>query len=85
MPDEVNPAPIVLAPKPVVSFSGKVTFFDEGEQAGFRIGNSELRLSYEDALRFSQMLRVHAKRAKRTAGDVSRHWSAIGVLNEEGR
>lgn len=74
-------APIILAPKPVVSFDGNVTFFDEGEQAGFRIGNSELRFSYEDALRFSQMLRVHAKKAKRRAGDMSRHWSAIAVLD----
>ena len=39
-------------------------------------------LGPEDALRFAQMLRVHAKKAKRRAGDVSRHWSAVGTLDD---
>jgi hypothetical protein len=66
---------------PVLEQTG-VRFFDEGEYAGFTIGNSTLRMSYADALRFSQMLRVHAKKAKRRAGDVSRHWSALATLED---
>lgn len=66
--------------RPPVLDQQRVVFFDEGEHAGFRIGNSELRLGYEDALRFAQMLRVHAKRAKRRAGDNARHWSAVATL-----
>lgn len=53
---------------------------DEGEMVTFTVGNSTLTMHYESALQISQMLRVHAKRAKRRAGDVSRHWSAVGVL-----
>jgi hypothetical protein len=37
-------------------------------------------MHYETALKVSQLLRVHAKKAKRRAGDVSRHWSVIGML-----
>lgn len=68
--------------RPPVMDPQRVVFFDEGEHAGFRLGNSELRLGYRDALRFSQMLRIHAKKAKRRAGDVSRHWSAVAVLED---
>lgn len=67
--------------RPSVLDSTAVRFFDEGDLAGFTIGNSTLRMSYADALRFSQLLRVHAKRAKRRAGDTARHWSAVAVLD----
>jgi hypothetical protein len=61
----------------------KVTFFDRpGGLCGFRVKGDEMVMSYEDALRFAQMLRVHAKRAKRAAGDTSRHWSAVGTLED---
>ena len=44
------------------------------------IGNSDITMPYEAAIQLSQWLRVRGKEAKRTAGDMSRHWSAIGVL-----
>ena len=72
-------APTVIVKPPTLDPT-KVKFFDEGELCGFEIGNSKLTMSYEDALRFSQMLRVHAKKAKRRTGDTSRHWSAVGTL-----
>lgn len=72
-------APNIIVKPPVLDRHG-VQFFDEGELCGFTIGNSTLRMPYEDALRFAQMLRVHAKRAKRRAGDTARHWSAVGTL-----
>jgi hypothetical protein len=58
----------------------KVVVADEGDLVSITVGNSTLRMAYADALRFSQMVRVHAKRAKKRAGDVSRHWSAVADL-----
>jgi hypothetical protein len=71
-----------LIVRPPVLQSREVVFFDDGEHAGFRVGGSELRLHYEEALRFAQLLRAHAKKAKRRAGDVSRHWSAVATLED---
>jgi hypothetical protein len=39
-------------------------------------------MHYEDALKVSQWLRVRAKEAKKRAGDVSRHWSVVGTLED---
>ena len=52
----------------------------EGDLVKLSIGNTDIRMPYETALQLSQWLRVRAKQAKRTAGDVSRHWSAIGLI-----
>lgn len=52
----------------------------EGDMVTLTIGNSEIRMPYETALQLSQWLRVRGKEAKRQAGDMSRHWSAIGVI-----
>jgi hypothetical protein len=53
----------------------------EGELVKLSIGNTDIRLPYEAALQLSQWLRVRGKEAKRNAGDVSRHWSAIGLID----
>lgn len=53
-----------------------------GELVHIRIGNTEFRLQYEDALKLSQWIRYRAKQAKRTAGDTSRHWSVVGTLSD---
>lgn len=58
----------------------EIVVSDVGEHVEVRIGNSVLTLQYEGALRLSQMIRVHAKAAKRRAGDLNRHWSAIAIL-----
>lgn len=52
----------------------------EGEMVKLSIGNADIRMPYETALQLSQWLRVRGKEAKRLAGDVSRHWSAIGLI-----
>lgn len=52
----------------------------EGEQVVLTIGNADVRMPYEAALQLSQWLRVRGKEAKRTAGDMSRHWSVLGIL-----
>jgi hypothetical protein len=57
-----------------------VQVFDEGEDVVLRIGDSELRWHYTQALALSQHVRVCAKRAKNRAGDQSRHWSAVADL-----
>ena len=69
--------------KPGLTQATKVVFFDEGEYCGYKInGEVILRLDYAEMFKFSQMLRMHAKRAKRTAGDNSRHWSAVADLTD---
>lgn len=69
-----------LIVKPAVMRQENVSVESEGELVVMRFGNSELKMHYEDALKFSQWIRVRAKEAKRRAGDVSRHWSAIAII-----
>lgn len=52
----------------------------EGDLVTLAIGNATIKMPYETALQLSQWLRVRAKQAKRRAGDASRHWSAVAVL-----
>lgn len=54
---------------------------DEGESVVLTIGNSELRFPYEDALTIAALVRLHAKRAKARAGDYSRNWRTLGILD----
>ena len=53
----------------------------EGELVTLTIGNSTIKMPYETAIQLSQWLRVRGKQAKRQAGDMSRHWSAIAILD----
>lgn len=53
-----------------------------GENVLIHVGNSTLTLHYEAALQISQWIRVRAKEAKRQAGDMSRHWSALAILED---
>lgn len=52
----------------------------EGDLVVLNIGNATIKMPYETALQLSQWMRVRAKQAKRAAGDTSRHWSAVGIL-----
>lgn len=45
------------------------------------IGNADIDMPYETAIQLSQWLRVRGKQAKRMSGDMSRHWSAIAILD----
>lgn len=51
-----------------------------GELVRLSIGNADIDMPYETAIQLSQWLRVRGKQAKKAAGDMSRHWSAIGIL-----
>jgi len=45
------------------------------------IANNNMDMSYETALQVSGWLRMHAKRAKHNAGDFSRKWRVLGILD----
>lgn len=68
--------------KPPVLERQQVRVESVGEHVLVHIGNSTLTLHYESALQISQWIRVRAKEAKRLAGDMSRHWHAIAVLDD---
>lgn len=53
-----------------------------GDLVVMTFGNTEIKLKYEAALEFAQMVRVQAKVSKRRAGDTSRHWSVVGNLSD---
>lgn len=59
----------------------QVKVSDDGELVSIEIGSDGLRMHYEDALKISQLIRVHAKRAKRKSGDMSRHWSVVATID----
>lgn len=52
-----------------------------GDMVRLSIGNADIDMPYETAIQLSQWLRVRGKEAKKTAGDMSRHWSVIGFLD----
>lgn len=52
-----------------------------GDMVTLTVGNSTLNMPYETALQLSQWLRVRGKECKRRNGDMSRHWSAVAVLD----
>lgn len=52
----------------------------KGELVELQIGDSTITMEYETAIQLSQWLRLRGKEAKQNAGDMSRHWSAIGHL-----
>lgn len=58
----------------------RVEYPPGSELVTIHFGNVPVTMHYEDALKISQFIRVRAKQAKRAAGDVSRHWSVIGTL-----
>jgi hypothetical protein len=68
--------------KPSVLTPQRLSVSSEGERVLFTVGDSTLAMHYEDALKVSQWLRVRAKEAKKRAGDVSRHWSVVGTLED---
>lgn len=55
---------------------------DQGELVRMTVGNTHMDMHYTDALKLSQVLRVHAKRAKRYAGDFHNHWSVYAGLED---
>ena len=81
MPIDVTfSAPNVIVKPPILTRQ-VLEVAAEGELVAITIGNSILRLHYEDALRIAQWIRFRAKEAKRWSGDNSRHWSAIGQIS----
>jgi hypothetical protein len=52
----------------------------ERELVGVTLGNQRLQMHYDDAFRLANLIRMHAKQAKKYAGDGRRHHSTFGVL-----
>lgn len=52
-----------------------------GDLVRLSIGGADIDMPYETAIQLSQWLRVRGKEAKRAAGDMSRHWSAIALID----
>jgi len=53
----------------------------ENDLVVMKMGNVEVKMPYDHALKLSQWLRVRGKQAKRFAGDTSRHWSVVGIAS----
>lgn len=64
---------------PTVNITTKI--YDEFDEVVLKIGNAEMKMPYRQALWMSQHLRVAAKKAKKFAGDTSRHWSVVGTMS----
>lgn len=60
----------------------RIAVRSERDHVVLTLGNVDVKMDYETALKLSQWLRVRGKEAKRFAGDVSRHWSVIGTLHD---
>lgn len=80
MADSLYVAPMILT-RPTMLRPEHVEIGTEGELVTFTVGNSTLKIHYEDALKISQWLRMRAKEAKRKCGDTSRHWSVLAMLD----
>lgn len=60
----------------------RIEVSSEGVLVVLKFGNVEIKLDHETAIKLSTWLRVRGKEAKRRAGDTSRHWTVIGVLDD---
>lgn len=68
--------------RPPLLTQQRVSVRAENDLVVLAVGNAEMKMPYEAAFKLSQWLRVRAKEAKKSAGDMSRHWSSIGVLSD---
>ena len=59
----------------------RISVQSRGDMVRMSIGNADIDMPYEAAIQLSQWLRVRGKESKRQAGDMSRHWSAVAILD----
>ena len=74
-------APNIIHQRPLLQ-KQRIAVEHREDRVALIIGNTEMEMDYETALQLSQWLRVRGKQAKNFAGDISRHWSVIGVLTD---
>lgn len=60
----------------------QIEVHDHFDQVHLKVGNRELKMTYETALKIAQMLRLHGRRAKAFAGDQRRHLQVAGLLSD---
>lgn len=78
---EPLPVPNVIVRKTLLKPELVNVVYEGGELVTVHFGNVPVSMHYEDAIKISNFIRVRAKQAKKASGDVSRHWSVIGVLD----
>lgn len=71
---------LIKAPSPLLA-KQRIEVASEGDMVRLSVGNADLRMPYETALQLSHWLRIRGKESKRWAGDTSRHWSVLGVID----
>lgn len=71
--------------RPSLMTQQKVAVTSEGDLVAITVGNSTMRMRYNDALLFSQWIRLRAKESKRRSGDTGSHWSVLGTLHDASR
>lgn len=54
----------------------------DGQVVVMEFGNVRIDMGYEDALKFSQWVRMAGKEAKAAAGDMSRSWAVAARLSD---
>jgi hypothetical protein len=73
---------LIVGTRPDLLKNTRIVVSSEHDLVVIKVGNIRWKLPYEQALQLSQFIRFRAKEAKRKAGDISRHWSAIGQLHD---
>jgi len=68
------------SPKTVLQDT-RVQVSDVGDLVRVEFGSTVIDIPYETAFQISGWMRVHAKRAKATAGDTSRNWRTLAILD----
>ena len=73
---------LIVGSRPDTLSKKQIAVGSEHDMVVIKVGNIRWKMKYEDALLLSQWIRIRAKEAKRRAGDISRHWSAIGIMHD---
>lgn len=71
---------MVIAPSLVQSMKAEIGHI--GTMVYMDIGGRRLEIDYPTAIKFSSLLRIHAKQAKKFAGDAAKHWTSESVLTD---
>ncbi len=71
---------VVIGPSLVESMRAEIGHI--GDMVYLDVGGQRLEIDYPTAIKFSSLLRVHAKQAKKFAGDGRKHWTSESVLTD---
>jgi len=60
----------------------KMLVFNELDTVVVEIGHRRLTMDYPTAIKLSAMIRLHAKQAKKYAGDYAKYWTSESILTD---